>query len=365
MRTNTRHLLAAGLTLALPVLAQAQAHSWVDVPVPGLAPMADRWPADVVKTMTELLAVKGQAMKVVNMRSENGVVGYRFAQLMDQLAAQSDAAGLAGKAKTLEGEDITAKLIVLARDRRAGPDLYKRIAADYVDWPEEPPPSKTEKGPQSRVCGGLQNPAVTPEDREESILPALEYAYFAPPCGPCLPKGTDNGILNIFSALLQAGRPEKLRALMAVDFVLAAGCQASGPVPKLRDILNGSPPSRMNEVPGDEQGDPRERDVSNGVSMVYLAAFPGEMSFRALACPFPLLNDRFKDYYAMMEKPWKPEFWKQQAPAANAEDAARQNREAWMKLAGRELPREEERMFADFLKKALARREGKVKDRQR
>ena len=34
-----------------------------------------------------------------------------------------------------------------------------------------------------------------------------------------------------------------------------------------------------------------------------------------------------------------------------------------MKLAEREWPREEERMFADYLKKALARGEGKVKDR--
>ena len=345
--------------LALPVLAQAGR----EVPVPGMAPLADRWPADVVKTMTELLTIKAQGMRTSNMRNENGVVGYRFGQLMDQLAAQSDAAGLAEKAKTLEGEDITAKLIVLARDRRARPALYKRIAADYVDWTEDPPSPKTQQDSGLRVCGGLEMPAVRPEDREESILPALEYAYFAPPCGQCLPKGTDNGILSVFSALLQAGRAEKLQTLMAVDFMLAGWCRAAGSVPKLREILSGSPPSQMNNVPGDAQRDPREEDVSNGVSMLYLAAFPSEMSFRALASPFPLLNDRFRDYYAMMEKPWKPEFWKQQAPEGNAEESARKNREAWMKLAEREWPQEEERMLADHIKKAMVRSEVKVKDR--
>ncbi len=314
MNSKTRQLLAAGLWLALAV--HTQAYPGVEVPVPGMAPLADRWPADVVKTMTGLLAVKAQGMKMLNMRSENGVVGYRFGQLMDQLASQSDAAGLAEKARTLGGEDITAKLIVLARDRRARPDLYRRIAADYVDWPEDS--NAYYEGGAPHIT---EPKRVKREDINDATLPALEYAFFAPPCGGKFEADTYRQ--NLATAMRRAGGAQKRVILLGVDFLWAVVCL---------------------------KPDMALSCETNCAAFWELAGNPDELSYRILAGIRGVGMEVVREItYERMPLVWTPgysEYYGSKNPEADSERIYKE----WMRLAEREWDQPREKNFAKFLK---------------
>ena len=276
------------------------------------------------------------------MRSWKGELGLRFGQLMDRLAAQSDAAGLAGKAAKWEGGDITAKLIVLARDRRAWPGLYKRIAADYVDWPEDPyayygePPAPAPEDPladpfvpgRERVgrysaSNMVREPKpVSKEDLNESTMPPIEYSYFAPPCGRAFPSDNFRNVL--FDAMRTKGEPSKLRILMAVDLLVGAKQLAPDQV-FLRDA---------SEVPAR-----------------YLCAHPDRLAFLALAVAAhgrDRIASRIKDATGLL---WTTEscFW-QDLSADQRQAAADKNHAEWVRLAEQDWKEPHEKEFAAFLK---------------
>ena len=318
-----RIFLGICLTLVLPDASVAQA---VPPALPGTAASAEQWPAEVAATIRELLDTKAEAMagQGGSMRSPGGKLGLQFGQLMDKLAAQSDADELAEKATKLEGEDITAKLIVLARDRRARSDLYKRIAADYVDWPKDP--YAYYHAPVG-ILPHIQAPmTVASQDLDEAAMPPIEYSYFAPPCGRGFAMDIFRG--NLFDALMSKKDQASLRVLLAVDLLIGAGHIAPR-APDRVTLRNQCEPSDL-----------------------YFAAHPDEFSFKVLARA--IFNNSFvlgNVKQSMTNFAWTTEnvCWRQ-LPEDQRQAAADKNRAAWMRLAEQEWKQPHEKEFAAFLK---------------
>jgi hypothetical protein len=123
--------------------------------------------------------VRGTVVRVLNLldrayvyeqheREEVSRLGEEFARTMDELAEQLDP-GLEERALARAGEDVAARLIVIASDRRSRPGLYEEIRHRYIEGVDAP----------QRVAPAA--PRLDPRHATEPYHLVWEYFLLEPP----------------------------------------------------------------------------------------------------------------------------------------------------------------------------------------
>lgn len=214
------------------------------------------WPEGVEAKITEILKIKEDAVKLPNMRSENGVLGKRSEILIDEIGKMITDPKLIQKAKNREKYDIKSKIVIWALDRKNRQQEYTRFAKYYVNKPSEDeaaeyffrpfmkyPPDpfadpKEAKDFIPRPGAWIPN-SVDKEDQKENYRPILEYNFYVPPTGSKFDE--DLYRAHLINALFELRHYERSMIVMASDaeMALSSGIQheAHG-----REVCNGYDP---------------------------------------------------------------------------------------------------------------------------
>jgi hypothetical protein len=132
-------------------------------------------------------------------REEVSRLGEEFARTMDELAERLDP-GVEERALTRAGEDIAAKLIVIAADRRSRPELYEEIRRRYIEGVEAP----------QRVAPAA--PRLDPKHATETYRLVWEYFLLEPPSQ----RRSFKADLRISEALARIGNPDSVTVIQQV-----------------------------------------------------------------------------------------------------------------------------------------------------
>ena len=188
MKTDMNYHLTVSISIFLVALCQAA------------EPEPLRLSEPLSGLVSKVIEIKTEAMKLPGMRSEDGKLGKQVEAVMDQIAELASEE-IAKQAQLTQDDDIQAKIILWAQDRKKRPAVYERFAKLYLNRPVNQkdaieyfyrpwknvghPFSTTPPTPESFVPRpGTWTPhPIDKEDVIEVNRYVMEYCYFMPPTG--------------------------------------------------------------------------------------------------------------------------------------------------------------------------------------
>jgi hypothetical protein len=163
----------------------------------------------------KILELKTEAMKLPGMRSEDGVLGKQVEALMDEIAQATTEEEMLN-AEKVAMENIRAKIVLWAKDRKARPADYEHFAKEYLNRPKNDAEAMVyfyRDDPNAEVDPFADNikpkwpprrwiPRPVPEEEavEKNRL-LLEYLYFMPPIAKAFDD--DESRRNFLAAILK------------------------------------------------------------------------------------------------------------------------------------------------------------------
>jgi hypothetical protein len=286
-----------------------------------------------------ILALKTEAMKLPSMRSENGVLGKQVGALMDEIAEASTEAEMRS-AQKVATENIRAKIVLWAADRKARLAEYEHFAKEYLNRPkndaeameyfyrEDPyalsDPFAGNVKPKWPPRDGTWAPhPVSKEDAAEKNRLMMEYSYFMPPKGRMFDH--NNSRANISDAIRSLGNISNSYIIFETDINILHKIYKSG--------IENSP-----ELPLKYQGKPMNVECIRSVVMI-----PDERSFKLLSITYsnPHLSQYVESHIGF--------YWKSIMAYLNNENEVKANHAAWIALAKQEWKEPEQQEFARLL----------------
>lgn len=190
-----------------------------------------RLPEPLSGVVSKAIEIKTEAMKLPAMRSEEGKLGKKVENLMDQIANLADEE-ITKQAQQTQDHDIQAKIILWAKDREKRPAEYERFAKLYLNRPANEDAVVYFYRPWQNVGHPLSDTPPTPESfvprpgtwtphpiDEDDVIEAnryvMEYCFFMPPTGDSF--NNEHSRYHLMNSLLSLKMVSKSYEVFKVD----------------------------------------------------------------------------------------------------------------------------------------------------
>lgn len=222
----------------------------------------------------QILALKTEAMKRPGMRSEDGVLGKQVEALMDEIAEAATEEEMRS-AEKVATENIRAKFILWAADRKARRADYEHFSKEYLNRPKNDAEAMKyfyRQDPNAEIDPFADNikpkwpprrwiPRPVPEEEavEKNRL-LLEYLYFMPPTAKAFDE--DQSRWNFLTSILKMNNVDESYCVFFEDARIWYEISKNRPV---------------------EEIDSRRQEQSNWVGSTAMIFMPRSTSFQMLS----------------------------------------------------------------------------------